>query len=99
MGCGTKADPRRRLTPAKEGLLSRNHYGYGWSIGKTPHGTRVIEHNGSNTIFFADFRRYVDDGVVLIFASNAFTLRDLSVGDRLSELIFSTEGHRKGSRR
>jgi CubicO group peptidase (beta-lactamase class C family) len=40
-----------------EGLLSSSPYGYGWSIGKTPHGTRLIEHNGSNMIFYADFRR------------------------------------------
>jgi CubicO group peptidase (beta-lactamase class C family) len=83
----------------KEGLLSSSHYGYGWSIGKTPHGTRVIEHNGSNMIFYADFRRYVDDGVVLIFATNAFTLRDMSVADRLSQFIFYAEEHQKGSRR
>jgi len=38
----------------------------------------------------------VHDGVVLIFATDAFTLRDLSVADRLSQLIFSTEEHRKG---
>jgi hypothetical protein len=90
----------RSQTPhIKEGLLTSSHYGYGWSIGKTPHGSRVIEHNGRNMIFDADFRRYVDDGVVLIFATNAFTLRDMSVAGRLSQLIFSTEEHRKGSRR
>jgi CubicO group peptidase (beta-lactamase class C family) len=82
----------------KEGLLSSNHYGYGWPIGKTPRGKRVIEHNGSNMVFFADFRRYVDDGVVLIFATNAFALRDLSVADRLSQLVFALEKPPRGSK-
>jgi hypothetical protein len=32
-------------------------------------------------------------------ATNDFTPRDVSVAGRLSQLIFSTEEHRKGSRR
>jgi CubicO group peptidase (beta-lactamase class C family) len=46
-------------------------YGYGWVIQKTRRGTKIIWHNGGNPYFFADFRRYVDDNVVVIVATNA----------------------------
>ncbi len=45
-------------------------YGYGWSLQKTPRGTNLIEHNGGDGIFFADFRRYVDENVVVIGFAN-----------------------------
>ncbi|WP_420128524.1 serine hydrolase domain-containing protein [Longimicrobium sp.] len=48
----------------------RSHYGYGWAIGPTARGTKLIAHNGGNGIFFADFRRYVDEGVVVLVMSN-----------------------------
>lgn len=47
-----------------------SHYGYGWAVGSTPRGTRLIAHNGGNGIFYADFRRYVDEGVVILVMSN-----------------------------
>jgi CubicO group peptidase (beta-lactamase class C family) len=46
-------------------------YGYGWVIQKTRRGTKLIWHNGGNPYFFADFRRYVDDDVVVIVATNS----------------------------
>jgi CubicO group peptidase (beta-lactamase class C family) len=54
----------------REAPFSRSYYGYGWSIATTVRGTRLIAHNGGNGIFFANFRRYVDDDVVVIVASN-----------------------------
>ncbi len=48
-------------------------YGYGWSLQKTTRGTNLIEHNGGDGIFFADFRRYVDENVVVIgFANDVY---------------------------
>jgi hypothetical protein len=79
----------------KEGSFGARHYGYGWSIGKTPRGTKVIEHNGSNMIFYADFRRFVDEGVVLMFATNAFEPRSMAIPNRLCQLIFSAVEDRK----
>jgi CubicO group peptidase (beta-lactamase class C family) len=46
-------------------------YGYGWVIEKTRRGTKLIWHNGGNPYFFADFRRFVDDDVVVIVATNS----------------------------
>jgi len=45
-------------------------YGYGWALATTNRDTELITHNGGNGIFFADFRRYLDDKVVIIFTCN-----------------------------
>jgi CubicO group peptidase (beta-lactamase class C family) len=45
-------------------------YGYGWLIHKTPRSTTVIEHNGSDGIFYADFRNYTDEETVVISVTN-----------------------------
>ncbi len=54
----------------KEGPDSDSWYSYGWVLTDSPRGTKVIQHNGGNGVFYADFIRYVDDGVVIIVASN-----------------------------
>ena len=79
-GILSKEAKAKQFAPhASEGLLGGgNHYGYGWSIGKTRAGNRVWEHNGSNGVFFADFRIYPEDRLVLILATNATGLRYMS---------------------
>ncbi|WP_350110203.1 serine hydrolase domain-containing protein, partial [Fulvivirga sp.] len=34
-------------------------YGYGWAISKTNRETKMVAHNGSNGLYFADFVRFV----------------------------------------
>lgn len=66
-------------------------YGYGWVTQKTRRGTRLIWHNGGNPYFFADFRRYVDEDVVVIVATNSpmqSLERDLA---RIVQSIFSED--------
>jgi len=53
-----------------EGAGAETSYGYGWSIGKSAWGGSLIEHNGGNGTFFADFLRYVDDNLVVILSTN-----------------------------
>ena len=62
------AAARKKLfTPwVAEGPGAQSHYGYGWAIEKTPWGSTLVAHNGGNGVFTADFRRYVDDGIVVI---------------------------------
>ncbi len=45
-------------------------YGYGWSIQSTNDGQRIVTHNGSNGLFFADFIRFVDEDLVVVFLTN-----------------------------
>lgn len=68
-----------------------SHYGYGWAIFQTPRNTRLIAHNGGNGIFHADFRRYVDDGVVLIIGSNREDFRSIPAVGPITRLIFNAE--------
>ncbi len=46
-------------------------YGYGWVNEKTERGTTLIWHDGGNGYFYADFRRYIDEKVVYIIATNS----------------------------
>jgi CubicO group peptidase (beta-lactamase class C family) len=49
---------------------STTFYGYGWSIQNTNDGERIVTHNGSNGLFFADFIRFVDEDLVVVFLTN-----------------------------
>jgi CubicO group peptidase (beta-lactamase class C family) len=68
-----------------------SHYGYGWAIFKTARGTRLIAHNGGNGIFNADFRRYVDEGVVVIIGSNRSDFPSIPAVGPISRLIFQAD--------
>ena len=49
-----------------------SYYGYGWAISKSNRDTKIVAHNGSNGLYFADFVRFIDDDVVVIYITNAF---------------------------
>lgn len=66
------AEAKRKLwTPhVPDGPDSRSHYGYGWVVTRTSRGTGLVWHNGSNGIYYAELRRYPDENVLVIAASN-----------------------------
>jgi CubicO group peptidase (beta-lactamase class C family) len=67
----SKEAKAKMFTPhIREVPWGKSYYGYGWAIFPTERDTKLITHDGGNGIFFANFRRYVDDGVVMIIASN-----------------------------
>lgn len=68
-----------------------SHYGYGWAIFKTPRNTRLISHNGGNGIFAADFRRYVDENMVLIVGSNRSDFSSIAILPQVVRLVFGME--------
>lgn len=50
-----------------------NWYGYGWQIVTTSRDTKLIAHGGTDDFIghSSDFRYYVDEGILLVVASNA----------------------------
>jgi CubicO group peptidase (beta-lactamase class C family) len=70
----------------QEGAGADTYYGYGWSIGEAVWGGRLIEHNGGNGTFFADFLRYVDDDLVVILSTNDSEVRGGRIAHALGRL-------------
>ena len=65
---GAKAKLFARHVPEDDS--GRSHYGYGWAITDTRRDTTLISHNGGNGVFFADFRHYIDEGVLILEMTN-----------------------------
>ncbi len=88
----SKEAKAKLFTPhVAEGEEGSSHYGYGWAIFKTPRNTRLIAHNGGNGIFNADFRRYVDEGIVVIIGSNRSDFPSIPAVGPLTRLIFAAD--------
>lgn len=82
----------RMFTPhVKEGLISSTHYGYGWSIAKSPRGTRVIEHNGGNGIFYANLQWFVDEKTLVVLASNDARHPAMRFEAKVADGVFSQQ--------
>ena len=64
----------------------RTHYGYGWAIFTSQTGTKIVAHNGSNGYYFADFIRFVDDGLVIIALTSLD--RDEGVAWEIARMAF-----------
>ncbi|UCE04600.1 MAG: beta-lactamase family protein, partial [bacterium] len=74
-----------------EGEGADSYYGYGWAIFTTPRNTRLIAHNGGNMIFAADFRRYVDEEVVIIIMSNIAGKSAIRISPDIARIVFGYE--------
>jgi CubicO group peptidase (beta-lactamase class C family) len=74
-----------------EGPGEESFYGYGWAIWTTRRGTRLIAHDGGNGIFAADFRRYIDDRVVVIISSNNAEASAIRASDWIDRVVFGGE--------
>lgn len=64
------------------------YYAYGWDILKTPRNTIVTRHNGTNRVFYADFHRFIDEGITIIFLSNRAHLDFLRTNRFISRIVF-----------
>ncbi|HYR10935.1 MAG TPA: serine hydrolase domain-containing protein, partial [Longimicrobium sp.] len=87
------AEAKRKMWTqhVQEGEGSQSYYGYGWAIAPTIRGTKLISHNGGNGIFFADFRRYVDEGVVILVMSNSADAPAASSLQAIARTVFGGE--------
>jgi len=70
------------------------HYGYGWMVVRTERDTGIVLHQGNIGGFNSSFRRYVDEGMLVVFLSNHFmqgrSMRD-AVMNHLTRLMLGDE--------
>jgi CubicO group peptidase (beta-lactamase class C family) len=66
-------------------------YAYGWDVSVTDRNTRLVWHNGSNGILYADFHRYIDEDITIIMLSNR-SHPDFNVLNReIAKIIFNPD--------
>jgi tetratricopeptide (TPR) repeat protein len=65
-----------------------SHYGYGWDVTRTNRKTTRIWHNGANRVFYADFYRFIDEGVTIILMTNSWQSSFNGTGGVISNIIF-----------
>jgi CubicO group peptidase (beta-lactamase class C family) len=53
-----------------ENTNKTSYYGYGWAIYTDKNENKIVTHNGSNGIYFADFIRAIHKDIVVIVLSN-----------------------------
>lgn len=63
-------------------------YGYGWVVLKTPRNTRLYTHNGGNGAFFADLYIYMDEDLILFWATNDAQFGTSEISRDLNKIMF-----------
>jgi CubicO group peptidase (beta-lactamase class C family) len=84
---GAKVLPPR-VAEGPDGLA---WYGYGWTTTRTARGGRVVEHNGGNRVYSFEYRRYVDDGILVLAFSNTSVARAGQIATGLFRLATGSE--------
>ncbi|MEZ5424720.1 MAG: serine hydrolase [Pyrinomonadaceae bacterium] len=67
------------------------YYAYGWDMLRTDRNTLRAWHNGTNRVFYADFYRYLDEGIVIITLSNKAHPNFSDAGREISRMIFEPD--------
>jgi CubicO group peptidase (beta-lactamase class C family) len=85
----TDSSRRKWMTGyVNEGPMGQSKYAYGWAVHQSPRNTRVVEHNGGNGVYVAEWRRLVDEGITLFVASSVTGLSASPVVDDVESLVF-----------
>ena len=88
----SKAAKEKYYHPAlREDETGKSIYAYGWDVLKTDRNTTRLWHNGSNNVFFADFYRFIDEGVTLILMTNKWQNSFNDTGRVISRIIFEPD--------
>ncbi|HEY8563669.1 MAG TPA: serine hydrolase [Pyrinomonadaceae bacterium] len=74
--------------PLRADETGNSIYAYGWEVTQTERNTRRVWHNGTNRIFFADFYRFIDEGVTIVLMTNKSLNSRNDTGRVISEMIF-----------
>src|SRR5215203_839677 len=85
----SKAAKEKYYRPAlRENETLKSYYAYGWDVMQTDRKTTRIWHNGSNGVFYADFYRFIDEGVSIILMTNKWQSNFNDTGRVISRIIF-----------
>ena len=67
-----------------------SHYGYGWAISKSERESKIVAHNGSNGLYFADFIRFTDEDITIIYLTNKFLGSESeNIGRKIGKMYFN----------
>lgn len=75
----------------RENETGTSYYAYGWDVKKTDRNTRRVWHNGTNRVFFADFYRFIDEGVTIIVMTNKLEESFVETGRVISRIVFEPD--------
>lgn len=92
------ADSRQKqeFPSVAENDAKTSFYGYGWAVHNSDRKTKIVSHNGSNGIYFADFVRFVHEDVVVIVLSNVMlNWESEGVAHEIGKMIFDNNYNAK----
>jgi CubicO group peptidase (beta-lactamase class C family) len=72
----------------REGNAPQPKYAYGWSVSTSPTGKRELSHIGGNGAFGGDYRRFPEDGVVIVVATNTASYAAIPTADQIERRVF-----------
>ncbi|UII27513.1 beta-lactamase family protein [Fulvivirga maritima] len=73
----------------KENEAGDSHYAYGWNILNSDRNTKIIAHNGSNGVFYADFIQMPEENAVIIYMTNELRYDTQMVAWEIEQLLFN----------
>ena len=71
-----------------EGPRGLSKYAYGWAEQKTRRGTRVIDHNGGNGVYVAEWFRFVDEGISIFLTSTHAEMKASPLVSVVNQIVF-----------
>ncbi|MCK9451706.1 MAG: beta-lactamase family protein [Bacteroidales bacterium] len=72
----------------KEHESGDSYYAYGWTIMNSDRNTKIIAHNGSNGVFYADFIQLPEENTVIIYMTNQLRYDTQIVAWEIEQLLF-----------
>ncbi|RIV68575.1 serine hydrolase domain-containing protein [Flagellimonas aequoris] len=75
----------------KENESGDSHYAYGWTIMNSDRNTKMIAHNGSNGVFYADFMQLPAENTVIIYMTNELRYDTQIVAWEIEQILFSED--------
>lgn len=85
----TKAKQKLYHPKLRPEEIQNSYYAYGWDVSVTNRNTTQVWHNGTNRILYADFLRYIDEGVTLIMLSNKSHQNFDNLNFEIAKIIFN----------